>query len=88
MEINIVLALCIFMFGMGGFIGIISEKVHVKRTISHILEQNVSGTLKIDTSDPEEAPYLFLEVSESVDQLMQRTHVVLKVDNSSYLSQK
>lgn len=80
--------LCILLLGTGIWIGIILEKVHVKRTISHTLERNVSGTLKIDTSDPEEAPYLFLEVSESVDQLMQRTHVVLKVDNSSYLSQK
>lgn len=82
------IVLCILLLGTGVWIGIILEKVHVKRTISHTLERNVSGTLKIDTSDPEEAPYLFLEVSESVDQLMRRTHVVLKVDNSSYLSQK
>ena len=46
----------------------------------------VSGTLKVDSSDPD-GPYLFLELEENVDVVKRKDCIMLKVDNSSYLSQ-
>ena len=47
----------------------------------------VSGTLKIDSSDPD-GPYLFLELEENVHVIKRKNCVLLKVDDSNYLSQK
>lgn len=46
------------------------------------------GTLRIDTSDPEDGPYLFLELSTDPRALMSRKTVILDVNTESYISQK
>lgn len=46
-----------------------------------------SGTLKIDSSDPD-GPYLFLELEEDFDSVRRKNNITLRVDISSYLSQK
>lgn len=46
------------------------------------------GTLRIDQSDPDEAPYLFLELSEDPRKLMKSTYVTLKVNAKNYISHK
>lgn len=46
------------------------------------------GTLRIDQSDPDEAPYLFLELGEDPRILMQKEYVMLKVNPKSYISHK
>ena len=45
------------------------------------------GTLRVDRSDPEEAPYLFLELEQDgMDQIHKAKTVVFKVDLRSYLA--
>ena len=45
------------------------------------------GTLRVDRSDPEEAPYLFLELErDGMDKIHKAKAVVFKVDLSSYLA--
>jgi hypothetical protein len=46
------------------------------------------GTLRIDQSDPDDSPYLFLEMSEDPRQLLSKKRVNLKVDVRNYISQK
>jgi hypothetical protein len=46
------------------------------------------GTLKVDESDPEDGPYLFLELSTNPNAIKQKQYVTLKVDTKSYISQK
>ncbi len=45
------------------------------------------GTLRVDRSDPEEAPYLFLELEQDgMDKIHKAKTVVFKVDLRSYLA--
>lgn len=46
------------------------------------------GTIVVDRSDPDDGPYLFLEIEqrENVDKLMGQTQVVLNVEHRNYLS--
>ena len=48
-----------------------------------ILKRKISGTLKVDCSDPD-GPYLFLELNESLGEIKKKEFVILGVD----LSQK
>jgi hypothetical protein len=76
---SIMLAGLIFMLLLGFIAGWIVHNIVTKIP--------VSGTLKIDSSDPD-GPYLFLELEENVNIVKRKNCVVLKVDTSSYLSQK
>lgn len=46
------------------------------------------GVLRVDTSDPDDNPYLFLELSKGLDEIYRRKYVVLKVYIKSFLPQK
>ena len=46
------------------------------------------GTLRIDTSDPDDGPYLFLELASDPRTLMGRKTVTLDVNTESYISQE
>lgn len=48
----------------------------------------VVGTLRIDSSDPEDAPYMFLELNRGTGDVSRRKVVTLKVSTESYLSRK
>lgn len=74
MEIVIAVA----MFVVGIIVGIMIANKHNKPI----------GTLRIDQSDPDEAPYLFLELSEDPMKLMSSTYVTLKVNAKNYISHK
>lgn len=54
------------------------------------LEQKPIGTLRIDSSDPDDGPYLFLELNQSIAnlKLQDKKFVILEVDATNYLSQK
>lgn len=52
----------------------------------HLSKPIIFGKLKVDTSDPD-GPYLFLELTDSVNVIQQQEYVTLKVDVSSYISQ-
>ena len=45
----------------------------------------IVGTLRIDRSDPTEAPYMFLELSKHVSAVTSKSHVILKVKNENYI---
>lgn len=47
-----------------------------------------AGTLRVDTSFPDEQPSLFLELSEDVGDVRKKKYVILKVNPNSYISQK
>lgn len=74
------------MFVIGIFVGIAIAILAIYILIS--LFKLKIGTLKVDRSDPNEPPYLFLELSESVNRIVDKKIVVLKVDTKNYISQK
>lgn len=46
------------------------------------------GTLRIDRSDPNDQPYMFLELYKNVGDISNQKQVTLDVSNENYLSQK
>lgn len=44
------------------------------------------GTLRVDRSDPDEPPYLFLELNKNVGDITSKPYVVLKVSDKNYIS--
>lgn len=47
-----------------------------------------SGTLVIDNSDTEDGPYMFLELTENIDNVYSMKKVILEVRKENYLSRK
>lgn len=43
------------------------------------------GSLRIDTSDPDDGPYLFLELSKDMDVVYQKKYVTLRVNTKSFI---
>jgi hypothetical protein len=60
-------------------VGVVLGKSYKKKTI---------GTLRIDSSEPNEAPLLFLELSTDPRNIMHEKQVLVDVSTESYLSQK
>lgn len=73
-------AICLLIFAMGFLIGGV--------VIAVVLYEKPVGTLRIDTSDPDEAPYLFLELSESVVKIYDKKQVTFDVNTQNYISRK
>jgi hypothetical protein len=48
---------------------------------------DVSGNLRIDQSDPDDKPYMFLELHRSYDKLISKKFVLLKVRKEDFISQ-
>ena len=46
------------------------------------------GTLRIDKSDPNEEPYVFLELAKGIGDISSKKHVVLKVSTKNYIPRK
>lgn len=46
------------------------------------------GTLRVDQSDPEDEPYMFLELSKNMGDITNRKYVLLDVRHENYISQK
>ena len=46
------------------------------------------GTLRVDQSDPDDEPYLFLELDVNVDTVKKQKYVIFDVNVENYLSQK
>ena len=46
------------------------------------------GNLRIDKSDPYDGPYMFLELETDPKNVEKMEHVLLKVINENYISQK
>ena len=56
--------------------------------MKRVLNKAKIGTLRVDTSDPEDRPYLFLELEKNVGYISSKSYVLLKVNTQSYLSRK
>ncbi len=48
----------------------------------------VVGALRVDTSDPQDGPYLFLELTENMDKVMKSRQITLDVKLENYIPQK
>ena len=44
------------------------------------------GTLRIDQSDPEDSPYLFLELDKNLSFIASKKYVIMKVKRENYIS--
>lgn len=52
-----------------------------------IFKEKPVGSLRVDQSDPDSGPYLFLELShEGVDAIYKKRYVTLKVSIKDYIS--
>ena len=67
---------------IGFVMGVISTLVF------SVLSRRTYGTLRVDNSDPEDGPYLFLELTTDVNSIKKRKRVSFKVNVKNYLSQK
>jgi len=67
----------IIIFGIGVLIGCALTVI--------ICRMRSVGSLRMDTSDPDEGPYLFLELSKDVGVVYQRKYVTLKVNTNSFI---
>ena len=69
---------------VGGFIGcIITRNAMIKKSLESFV-----GTLRVDTSDPDDNPYMFLELSKDVNAVTSKKSVMLKVSTENFISQK
>lgn len=53
----------------------------------YILKRHI-GTLRVDQSDPNDEPYLFLELNVGIDVIKKQKSVSFDVNVENYLSQK
>lgn len=54
--------------------------------VSEILSRKDSmGSIRVDSSDPYDGPYLFLEMTKSIDTLKKRKYATFKVNTISYI---
>lgn len=53
--------------------------------IMHVM---TTGELRIDTSDPQAAPYIFLQLSEGTSALHRKKYVTLRVNWENFNPQK
>lgn len=75
MSVAIIIIECIISAVIGFVIGI---KAHHKPV----------GTLRVDQSDPDAGPYLFLEIPEDPTKLPNQKYITLKVNIENYVSHK
>ena len=70
----------LILYALGAITGIIIMVfVNRKRTV---------GDLRVDRSEPDEPPMLFLELRRGISDISASTYVVLRVKNEDFLSQK
>ena len=67
-------------FGIGILVGIICTTI-ATRTKS-------VGSLRVDMSDPNDGPYLFLELSKDIGEIYQKKYVTFKVSLKNFIPQK
>lgn len=56
--------------------------------IGHYIHKKPIGILRVDHSDPDDKPYLFLEMDIEPDKLIHNKYVMFKVNTESYIPQK
>ena len=68
----------ILVFVVGLIVGVI--------TASTMLRSRAVGSLRIETSDPDDNPYLFLELSKDVSVIYKKRYVTLRVNTQNFIS--
>ena len=53
-----------------------------------IIRSKTFGAIRVDRSDPDDGPYLFLEIKQHPDALMNERFVMLEVRNENFVSSK
>lgn len=76
-DFIVALSLCVI---IGAFIGAGVTIIIMKKKV------NLCGTLRIDRSDPEDGPYMFLEITEDIDKVYGSGHVTFLVNTENYIS--
>lgn len=46
------------------------------------------GALRIDTSNPDDSPYLFLELSKDVGEVYRKKYITLRVNTKNFIPHK
>ena len=64
-------------FGIGILVGIVCTTVAI-RTKS-------VGSLRVDTSDSDDGPYLFLELSKDIGEIYRKKYVTFKVSLNNFI---
>ena len=64
-------------FGIGILVGIVCTTV-ATRTKS-------VGSLRVDRSDPDDGPYLFLELSKDIGEIYRKKYVTVKVSLKNFI---
>lgn len=83
---QIILGHILFAIGAFGMGAIISWFITKHRTINRIVSSyDPVGTLRVDSSVPDEPPMLFLEINRGVGDILERDLVMLEVSTESYL---
>lgn len=67
-----------FFFGI--FVGILIDRYDMRR--------GSVGVLNLDHSDPEDRPYIFLELDQSPNEVFTKEYVVLRTSTKNYISHK
>lgn len=71
----------IFLFlALGGLVGFLLAAI--------VLVERADGTIKVDASDPDEDPYVFLELNEYPTFMKRRNFVIFRVDPNDYVTRK
>lgn len=70
----------IIIFGIGVLIGCILTII--------IFRTRSVGSLRIDISDPDDSPYLFLELSKDIREIYKKKHVMMKVNFKNFIPHK
>ena len=73
----------ILLFILTGVLGILVGFV-LHSIFAH---KNTVGTLRIDSSDPDDGPYVFLELKADPSILNHDDYIMLKIDRTNYISQ-
>lgn len=47
-----------------------------------------SGILRLDTSDPNDGPYLFLELTTDLKSISKKKHITFEISTNNYISQE
>lgn len=69
----------VFLFGV--FIGLLIER--------YAFRDKPIGSLRVDRSDPDSGPYLFLELNPGgADEIYKKRYVSLRVELKNYISHK
>ena len=66
------------LFGIGMFVGCIFT--------CFIFRLFVVGILRVDRSDPDDSPYLFLQLKKPVESVSSKKYVIFKVLNKDFIS--